>query len=142
MGTNYYWIKVQPPVCQHCGRSDEVERLHIGKSSAGWCFALHVIPELGIADLPDWEKLWAEPGSAIVDEYDKPVTVDEMRAVIMARARNKDWNEAPYGYPSWERFHQENYSEQGPVGLLRHRLGPHCVAHGAGTWDCLPGEFS
>lgn len=31
---------------------------------------------------------------------------------------------------------------RGPMGLLRHKIGPHCIAHGAGTWDLIPGKFS
>lgn len=38
MGTNYYLHSQDP--CEHCGRS--YPELHIGKSSAGWVFALHV----------------------------------------------------------------------------------------------------
>lgn len=65
MGTNYY-LQEKPP-CDKCGR--EFERLHIGQSSAGWCFALHVIPELGINNLADWKKRWEEHPSVIRDEY-------------------------------------------------------------------------
>lgn len=65
MGTNYY-LEPKPP-CQCCGRP--FEQLHIGKSSAGWCFALHVIPERGIKDLDDWVRIWSQPEARIVDEY-------------------------------------------------------------------------
>lgn len=59
MGTNYY-AEYQPP-CPTCGRQDPP--LHIGKSSAGWCFSLHVIPELGLNDWPEWEAwLAGSPG--------------------------------------------------------------------------------
>ena len=37
MGTNYY---LETDACDKCGRGDGP--LHIGNSSAGWCFALHV----------------------------------------------------------------------------------------------------
>ena len=39
MGTNYDAIE---PRCPHCNR--EGRRWHIGKSSGGWAFGVHVIP--------------------------------------------------------------------------------------------------
>lgn len=138
MGTNYYLH--EKPACESCGRGYEAK--HIGKSSAGWCFSLHVIPEDGINDIDDWERLWSAPGAYIEDEYGARVSAEEIRIVIMARARKEDWDKAPFGYPSWEDFHRDNHSEPGPVGLLRHQLGRYCLKHGAGTWDCIPGEFS
>jgi len=48
MGTNYYLVKNERPPCPCCERTYVQERLHIGKSSGGWCFALHVIPEMGM----------------------------------------------------------------------------------------------
>jgi len=38
LGTNYYWQESEP--CAACGRG--YEQVHVGKSSAGWCFSLHV----------------------------------------------------------------------------------------------------
>ena len=61
MGTNYYLY--QKPDCECCGRP--FEPLHIGKSSAGWCFALHIMPEDGISTLLDWCALWSAPGAFI-----------------------------------------------------------------------------
>ena len=42
MGTNYYLHRPRTNECEHCGRADEAPPLHIGKSSSGWCFSLHV----------------------------------------------------------------------------------------------------
>lgn len=140
MGTNYYLH--QKPACGECGRPHD-DRLHIGKSSMGWCFSLHVIPEMGINDLPDWERLWSQPGAWIVDEYGDRATVEQMYAHITCRGRGEDaWERKPAMYNSWDEFHYRNQSEKGPNGLLRHRLGSHCVKHGDGTWDCITGEFS
>lgn len=139
MGTNYYWHEKHE--CETCGRPYEPK--HIGKSSMGWVFALHVYPENGIADIDDWERLWAMPGSKILDEYGREVTVAEMRAAIMARARPDEvWKRSPALYDSWEEFHAANNSERGPAGLLRTRGGYNFVRHGAGTWDCFTGDFS
>ncbi len=140
MGTNYYWIR---ETCPHCHRYDEEDRLHIGKSSAGWCFSLHVYPDDGIADLADWEAKWTIAGSRIEDEYHRPMTVAEMHRVITERAWPEQRERIPHGYVDWSNFHRLNGSVDGPNGLVRHALsGRFCIAHGAGTWDCMVGEFS
>lgn len=115
MGTNYY-LHPKPP-CTACGRPHEA--LHIGKSSSGWCFSLHVMPEDGIASLDDWRRLWSQPEARILDEYGEPVTVDEMERKITERSHRLGGE------------------------LRRHDLdGSHCIAHGPGTWDLIVGDFS
>ena len=119
------------------------EIIHIGKSSGGWCFSLHILPDFGIHDLPDWEPMIRDHENKILNEYEEEIKPDDMMAVITNRGRKCDWTDAPYGYESWEQFHKQNHSAAGPNGLLRHRIdGHHCTKHGAGTWDCLPGDFS
>lgn len=129
MGTNYY---LETECCSLCNRPQE--RLHIGKSSAGWCFSLHVDSADGITSLDDWQALWSRPGARIVDEYGILITPSEMLRTIKDRTWGKERNFD-------QRFLSENHAEPGPKGLLRHRLGPHCIAHGEGTYDLLPGEF-
>jgi hypothetical protein len=129
MGTNYYWLQETKPACEHCGRPAETDRLHIGKSSAGWCFSLHVTDE--IKGLVDWEDRWAS-GGRIENEYGEHISVADMRLVIMARAGRDN---SPFDYAA-------NHAEPGPAGLVRHRIGPYCVGHGEGTWDLIPGHFS
>jgi len=131
MGCNYYWHE-EPP-CPECHR--RFEALHIGKSSGGWCFSLHVIPEDGINDMPDWEDRWNRPGSEIRDEYGRRVTPTEMRAVILARSWPNDSSRD-------HAFYEQNHAEPGPAGLARHRIGQHCIGHGQGTYDLITGEFS
>lgn len=139
MGTNYYWY-AQPP-CAACGR--EHEPIHIGKSSAGWCFSLNVHPELGIHDLPDWKTRLLTEGTITRDEYGDDVPPATMLQIITERRREPRWHLPPYDYADWAEFHSRNHSEQGPHGLLRHTIdGRHCIKHGAGTWDCMIGEFS
>ena len=141
MGTNFYLYE-ESKKCPTCGH-DPVEPLHIGKSSAGWCFSLHVLPDDGICDLADWEARWSKPGARIVDEYDREVSPDDMRRTITERGRDdRDWEEAPWGYHSWQAFHSENHSEPGPRGMIRHRIDRYCIGHGAGTWDLIVGSFS
>jgi hypothetical protein len=158
MGTNYYFRKPLTNYCEHCGRSDPPEELHIGKSSAGWCFSLHVHPEQDICSLADWETIW--PAGAIFNEYGEELSPSEMLGVITGRLFDKDWDSdwwapKPFGttlggkpftlpgYASEASFHRSNGSERGPNGLLRHRVdGHHCIGHGPGTYDYIAGDFS
>ncbi len=128
MGTNYY-LEPKPP-CEACGRG--FDRLHIGKSSGGWCFSLHVIPEDGINTLDDWEDRFKD--GVIRNEDGLVLTPAEMSDVIRQRA----------GHGRSSGFcYRTNSAEEGPNGLVRHRVdGWHCIGHGAGTWDYITGEFS
>lgn len=112
MGTNYY---CRFPACGACGHADEP--LHVGKSSVGWVFMLHAIPERGINSLADWSEFWKRPGVSLFNEYDDPVSPDRMLDIITNR---------------------------GPVeDLLRCEVdGDRCIAHGPGSWDIRVGEFS
>jgi hypothetical protein len=131
MGTNYYWYP-EPP-CQCCGR--EFDEIHIGKSSGGWCFSLHVIPESGIKDLGDWVHLWHNDGSVIRNEYNEIITPEEMYKKITERS----WN--PSGKLTMD-WYRENYAEPGPNNLARASIdNRHCIGHGEGTWDLIIGEF-
>jgi hypothetical protein len=158
MGTNYYFRKPLTNHCEHCGRNDPPEELHIGKSSGGWCFALHVIPENDICSLADWEAIW--PTGTIVDEYGDELSPNAMLRVITGRLSSKCWDSdwwapqsfgttldgKPFILPSYDsekHFHRSNHSERGPNGLLRHRIdGHHCLGHGLGTYDYIAGDFS
>lgn len=132
MGTNYYLHK--KPACECCGRS--FEPLHIGKSSGGWCFTLHVIPEDNINDLDDWRTRWNVPGAFIRNEYGEKVSISDMEDIITKRS----WAKVPSEGAAW---YTANHAEPGSNNLARHLVdGRHCVKHGAGTWDCVTGEFS
>lgn len=141
MGTNYYWTRTDNH-CAHCNRFDVIEKLHIGKSSAGWCFSLRVYPKrteahdygipAPITSLDDWKKLWAS-GGIITDEYGEVMSPEGMLAVITER-RWKDLLDHEYA---------EHRALRGPNNLLRHRLDDGMtVGHGEGTWDCVDAEFS
>lgn len=147
MGTNYY-------LHQQTGlpAPDHVVVMHIGKSSAGWCFSLHVMPEQGICDLHDWialiEKLG--PAAKIRDEYGTELLLYELMEIITIRWRDRPVEESVGSYNKFlgssqtlEEFLNSNHAELGPNNLLRHRLRDRwCVKQGSGTWDCLTGEFS
>jgi hypothetical protein len=147
MGTNFY---LHPRAdCECCGRP--FEPLHIGKSSSGWCFSLHVIPEDGINSLDDWRERWSRRSAFIRNEYGDTVTAEQMESIITMRSQSKpntswdsNWWDSRFGrYLSEEDFHRHNHSERGPNFLLRHRIdGRHCIGHGPGTYDYIAGEFS
>jgi hypothetical protein len=135
MGTNYYWHEKKP--CECYDRPFEAK--HIGKSSRGWVFALHVDPENVINDLPDWMLLWAN--GEIRNEYGDTLTPEEMLLVITARSGKCDWADRTWGdfYHDEADFHRKNYSVRGPNNLLRSTYN---ATPGSGTWDCVTGEFS
>lgn len=140
MGTNYYLHESPCPLCAH-----PKEVLHIGKSSGGWCFSLATHPRLGIDDLDDWIPRLTDPDCLILNEYDEAVEPEQMIEIISKRDNySHDWDSLWWAprYGGEKEFHDRNYSERGPNGLLRHKLGPYCIRHGAGTWDCMVGEFS
>jgi len=108
MGTNYY---VYYDRCSTCGRGEK--ELHIGKSSVGWVFSLHVIPEKDLNNLDDWKKFLY--GKQIHNEYGDKIEFYELIDKITKRNH--------------------------PKGLNRHNHN-HCIGHGEGTWDLIEGEFS
>ena len=89
MGTNYY---LKAPSCSHCGAARTL--LHIGKSSAGWNFALRIYPEpvdllsrFGvekIQELDDWRPLFQR--FEILDEYHRKIEPAEMISIIAGRS--------------------------------------------------------
>jgi hypothetical protein len=128
MGTNYYLV-TRSNECSACARHDE-ERLHIGKSSTGWCFSLHVIPERGLNSLDDWKRLW-ESGGVIENEYGEERTAAEMLSTITDRRfEGAEWTASDLA---------QNHASRGPNGLARHGYQ---AKPGPGTWDLCTGEFS
>jgi hypothetical protein len=133
MGTNYYAVKGDyAPEADYDHPlhgfvkwgTGKPAMIHIGKSSGGWCFSLHIYPELGVHTLADWKvfapTLIAE-GWRIEDEYRDAITLDELWGVV-ERVDWERWNGRP---------------------LLRADLSyGHCVGHGEGLYDYITGEFS
>lgn len=83
MGTNYYLKEPDTNVCDCCRHSDPGRELHIGKSSAGWVFSLHIYPELGINDLENWVYWWTK--GTITNEYGETLSPGEMMHIIQNR---------------------------------------------------------
>jgi hypothetical protein len=145
VGTNYFSVKrgledLDPDAFwerRQDGDPGNDDILHIGKSSGGWCFSLHIIPELGINDLDDWIRVFIEPDRIIINEYRERIDLTEIMRIITARRRNRP------GIDRWTpEDYKRNFAEPGPNGLARHALGHGCVKQGEGTWDCITGYFS
>lgn len=140
MGTNYYLTSKS---CECCGRRGD--RIHIGKSSIGWCFGLHVYrdgvmfngKELTIADLKDWIPLMNAESAQIEDEYGDVIPVVDMLSRIRERSRGNDEQLT-------DEFLRRNQAIRGPNGLLRADMDhPYAagftIGYGAGTWDLHTG---
>jgi hypothetical protein len=104
MGTNYNWYASADP-CKACGR--EASPRHIGKSSAGWVFALHVYPDVDIQDLEAWKTVWAR--GRIEDEYGRVIDPKDMERIVTQRsARNGKLAGTPrWDGATWEPFTNE-----------------------------------
>ena len=140
MGTNYYSVKRDVDF-----ESEELfwdlrgteDCIHIGKSSVGWCFSLHIVPRLGINTIEDWIRMFIEPDRIIIDEYREIVPFDRMMGIITARGRADPCN--------WtQEMLDRNFAELGPNNLVRHSINSAsgCVGHGEGSYDYISGEFS
>jgi len=64
----------------------EIEKLHIGKSSAGWKFLLCIYPCLQLYSLKDWENMFNNENFVIVDEEDQIIPPLQMMSIISKRA--------------------------------------------------------
>jgi len=125
MGTNYYYVRE----CKTCKQDI---KLHIGKSSAGWVFQLHVENDgLVPRDLDDWfELIYSTPFGYIKTEYGDIISPVEIAEVILRRR-------GPGHSTEWLRA---NGAVQGPDGLARRENNGRIV--GGPTWDEVTGEFS
>lgn len=128
MGTNYY---LRENCCDHCNRWDE---LHIGKSSFGWCFSLHIIPGKGILSLDDWVRRWK--GGQIWNEYGERIEESEMISII----KREGWK-PPEGVAD-QQWLRRNGAQLHPDGWARAEIGSHCSGWGDGPWDYILGDFS
>jgi len=86
MGTNYY-VKFPPKNhCDHCGREDSAEEIHIGKSSMGWIFCFNGQFESGLAAL----RFAKRNEEFLFDEYGQKINFDEF-ADLVEYSKNKHW---------------------------------------------------
>jgi hypothetical protein len=153
MGTNYFVRGLHRIVDWNVLVAPDV--LHLGKSSMGWTFALHIHPDFGINTLTDWKVLLESAEVCIVDEYGK-IHKDHARFVrefIEERERDDDRPRSEeekrrqarrFGLDSWQALLEQNNAIELPTsGMWRRRIdGRHCVGNGDGTYDLCIGEFS
>jgi len=80
MGTNYY---VTHNYCEHCQRGD---KLHIGKSSCGWKFALKINPSKynSLGEFKQWLV-----GKNITNEYGDRISYEELMKKIKSKSKDK-----------------------------------------------------
>ena len=139
MSTNYY---------AHINLGGPVVKLHIGKSSFGWCFGLHVTDE--IRSLDDWRKIWAQAFVTIVDECGDKITPEVMLATITQRSHPSD--HAVTGLLSKigvtanvcdDAWYARNHATRGPKNLARqtHNAAPPPDPRND-TYTLISGDFS
>ena len=133
MGTNYYMAKgehLPESYYEHPlngllrAGTGVCAKIHIGKSSGGWCFALHTMPAHGIHNLQDWKEFAArllEEGWRIENEYHDVITPAEL----------------------WEIVERVGWARNDGQPLLRHEVdNKYCIGHGEGLYDYMIGYFS
>ena len=122
MSVNFY-LESNEPVhqCHECGTKSVIHEIfHIGKSSSGWMFALHVEPdrESWPVDWWSWKSfiIAREKTHRIANEYNEIFTVQEFEQIVINRLG---------------------------IDLARHTVDAQfCVGWGDGTYDLIVGEFS
>jgi len=129
MGTNYYYTT----------NLLELDPIHIGKSSYGWAFALHIYPD--IRTLNDWIEKWKT--GQIYDEYGREIAHEAMMSLILNRQPNHNirtgHNVDMYG--SFEKFLEQNYAIYKDEENFLRVNDKYCVGHGD-TWDLVERDFS
>jgi hypothetical protein len=101
MGTNYYHVL---DCCDKCGRGGE--KIHIGKSSGGWPFSVHIIPEDGLNNWQDWVSR-LENGASIIDEYDRKISLTELDELVKFKRRHKHDPHVLQAYKMYPQFYKK-----------------------------------
>lgn len=115
MGMNYYLtLRNQTDLPYNELWGLPYPRLHIGKSSYGWAFALHVYPDSEVRPkgLQAWRELFSNPDFCIVDEEGRKISSREMLNVILDR----------------------DYRDRHLVDNI------HCIGYGDGSYDLCIGS--
>lgn len=111
-------------------------RRHIGKSSRGWCFAMHV--DDAIQDFNALCRALWHYGECVCDEEGDPVH----RAVLLEDMLLRGMTSVS----RTQEYLRVNHAVMGPNGLLRSEISvsSRCVGHAAGGLpiDYIEGEFS
>jgi hypothetical protein len=94
MGMNYY---ARVNACSSCGHCHDRDTHHIGKSSAGWKFTLHVDDPKGHSEhklytFLDWERFLSQDFVRIFNEDEEELTTTDILDLI----NRKGWNPDSY----------------------------------------------
>lgn len=129
MAVNYYAVKGDWPSAGEfeslkMGYSGRPAMIHVGKSSGGWNFLLHVYPEQDIKTLSDWkalaERLIAD-GWRFESEDRKEISADAL----------------------WRVVERADYRDSDLMHMRRSKPSPnYCIGHGEGYYDYIIGDFS
>ena len=82
MGTNYYIRTVITKSCETCGKGQEYEEMHIGKSSMGWKFKFNA-NSTSCHSIRDMVELIEENEGFIFDEYGNEVSCNHIFSTIL-----------------------------------------------------------
>ena len=102
-----------------------VKDVHIGKSSAGWCFLLCANV---FKTLEEWIEQFNNPEYGISDEYGAEITPQEMINIITKRSFNRT-------EPLTNEYLKKNNAVLGPNQLMRCKETH--IKHGPGTYDLM-----
>lgn len=98
MGTNYYLKIPQSETCDHCGRADRYDTLHVGKSSGGWKFLFDT--EYGkFKSFKDWREVLEKYPNCLFDEYEKKVSLEEFYKIVESKQGGIDLDDYLEQYP-------------------------------------------
>jgi len=81
MGTNYYLKIYHGDICSKCGRSDELEEIHIGKSSSGWKFVIDT-NHGAFNSFQEMRNILEKNPNKIFDEYGQNISLFELYSKI------------------------------------------------------------
>lgn len=133
MGTNYF-CKTGRKLDHYGFEVDEI--LHIGKSSYGWYFTLHIYPDKEITSLIDWLPLLQN--GVIHNEYGEEVSYEDMKDCILREGR---WNWDFTNMPRTTESHVEYDILCGERGLhyVKYNRTPYNSYQC--DWCTLPAEY-
>jgi len=135
MGTNYYLL-VNP--CKSCGVPEA--RLHIGKRSYGWAFALTIYPNKNINSFGDWLPHFYNEANKIVNEYNDLIQIQEMEAIVTTPNSIAE-NKISKLKEDITHLEQNSAIFDDDYKILRTTRDDYCVGHGDGPYDYFIGGF-